>query len=86
MGVALGMMLGTVWHFKGANPQIRVFGISSQKKMLSILLELPIFPRSSSPHEGSWIIVVELLLLIWTWEFNSEQKLTRKNKLLLLLV
>jgi hypothetical protein len=29
MGVAFGMMLGTVWHFKGANPQIRVFGISS---------------------------------------------------------
>ena len=32
------------------------------------------------------IIVVELLLLICTWEFNTEQKLTRKYKLLLLLV
>ena len=29
--MAFGMMLGTVWHFKGANPQIRVFGISSLK-------------------------------------------------------
>ena len=27
--MAFGMMLGTVWHFKGTNPQIRVFGISS---------------------------------------------------------
>ena len=27
--MAFGMMLGTVWHFKGANPQIRVFGVSS---------------------------------------------------------
>jgi hypothetical protein len=32
---------------------------------------------------GSWIIVVELLLLICTWEFNTKQKLTRKNRLLL---
>ena len=31
-------------------------------------------------------VVVELLLLICTWEFNTEQKLTRKYKLLLLLV
>ena len=31
-------------------------------------------------------VVVELLLLIGTWEFNTEQKLTRKYKLLLLLV
>ena len=27
--VAFGMMLVTVWHFKGVNPQVRVFGISS---------------------------------------------------------
>ena len=26
--VAFGMMLVTVWHFKGASPQVRVFGIS----------------------------------------------------------
>jgi len=40
MGVAFGMMLGTVWHFKGANPQIRVFGISSQLYYVCMLVRL----------------------------------------------
>jgi hypothetical protein len=29
---------------------------------------------------GSWIIVVELLLLICTWEFNTKQKLNKKEQ------
>ena len=35
--VAFGMMLVTVWHFKGASPQVRVFGISFQQQMILIL-------------------------------------------------
>jgi hypothetical protein len=29
---------------------------------------------------GSWIIVVELLLLICAWEFNTKQKLNKKEQ------
>jgi hypothetical protein len=29
---------------------------------------------------GALGIVVELLLLIWTWEFNTKQKLNKKEQ------